>query len=342
MLLYQNLLNHCNHTGIRVSLLTFCIAIILSACSQTTFVVPDPVTIRIAGATTLKPVLQKLTVEFSHRHPHVLFDYREGGSTLGEQWLRDGRIDLAASILSPKEQPVDSTDDIQISLEDDFTAPDFSIGEPLVYIPIGLDGLAIVVHASNRIENVSLLELRDLFSGRLLNWAELNGDLGEVLVVSREDGSGARILFEERVMVGERVTLTAVVMPASADVITYVAKSPTAIGYVSRAYVDQLIRIDLQKSSREIFSAQVDEMASRVGNDTKVSQIVTTDAVRILSVDGLTPIRSSLEDQSYYLTYPLYLISRGEPSGLLGQFIDYVLSPAGQEIVGDYHASIWN
>lgn len=312
---------------LRMNILVIFIVISTVACDQTDVAVPDPVTIRIAGATTLKPVLQRLTAEFNRKHTHVLFDYRENRSTLGEQWLKDGRIDLEASILIPIEQSTDTIRDSPISAE-----------EPLIHIPIGLDGLAIVVHSSNQIENLTLLELRDLFSGRFLNWSELDGNPGEIVVVSREDGSGARILFEERVMTGERVTLTAVVVSASADVITYVGKHPTAVGYVSRAYVDQLIHEP--DRVKENLSVQADEGKGRIEND--ISQSVNTDAVRVLSVEGLTPSRSNLEEQSYYLTYPLYLISRGEPSGLLGQFIDYVLSPAGQEIVDDYHASIWN
>ena len=111
-------------------------------------------------------------------------------------------------------------------------------------VPIGLDGLAVVVHPSNNIAGLSLVQLRDIFAGRLLDWQALGSDAGEILLVSREDGSGSRILFETRVMSDERVALTAVVMPTSQDVVDYVAKNPHAIGYVSRAEVAEWIAED--------------------------------------------------------------------------------------------------
>ncbi len=104
-------------------------------------------------------------------------------------------------------------------------------------VPIGVDGLAIVVHSSNTVQGLTNEQLRGLYNGKILDRSEVGGEAGEVLLVSREDGSGSRIYFESEIMQDEPVSLTAVVMPTSQDVIEYIAKTPNAIGYVSRALV---------------------------------------------------------------------------------------------------------
>jgi phosphate transport system substrate-binding protein len=279
--------------------------LLLTACEGAAIATPAPETIVIGGATATRRVMRDLSDAYRRQHPNVLFDLRSGGSTLGEEGVRRKELNLATSTLLP---------------------PDPSSGTPvpagdelLVRTPIGLDGLALVVHATNPIEALSLVQLRDIYGGRVLNWLAVGSDAGEILLISREDGSGSRILFEGRVMDGERVALTAVVMPTSADVVDYVAKNPQAIGYVSGAEVAEFIT------------------ESAEGKST-----APTDAppVKVLAVEGLLPTIENLRSQQYALTQPIYLISNGAPAGRLRNFVDFVLSPTGQAIVGRYHAPI--
>jgi phosphate transport system substrate-binding protein len=294
------------HLGICFYLLS---VLLLAACEQAAVSTPVPTTITIAGATAMQPVLLNLTDAFSHQHPNVLFHVRGGGSTVGEERLLAGQVDLAASSLLPA-TPLTPT-----------LTP-----SPLVRIPIGIDGLAIVVHPSNPISNVTVLQLRELYSGRLLTWSELGTNAGEVVLVSREDGSGSRQLFEERVMGDEHVSLTAVVMPTSADVVDYVAKNPQAVGYVSRAYV--VAWLDEQQPSQASQQPSVE------------ASTPPAHAVRVVRLEGQLPTRENLQTQRYFLTQPLFLLSRGEPEGWAHQFVDFVLGPAGQEIVAKYHARV--
>jgi phosphate transport system substrate-binding protein len=274
---------------------------VLAGCAQVLVATPAPVYITIVGATAMQPVLFDLTSEYSRQHPHVRFEVRGGGSTVGEESVSNGQAQLAASTLTEGD-----------------TAPSGRVGGVrLVRTPIGIDGLAIVVHPTNAVMELTLAELRGLYSGRLLDWSELGGENGEVLLVSREGGSGSRILFERRVMGVEPVSLTAVVMPTSADVVTYVARNPQAIGYVSRAYVTDALPGAMER-----------------GEDAPDQR------VRVVAVEGQLPTPASLRDQSYALTQPLFLVSRGEPQGQVRLFIDFVLSPSGQAIVERYHARI--
>lgn len=257
------------------------------ACTQTGLRQPEPVTLTIAGSTEMRPVLVALTQAYTDRMPQVHFQLQSGGSTLGEQWLAQGRVDLAASTL---------------------VYPEEQVPDGLRRIPIAWDGIALVVHPSNPVDDLTLLQLRDLYSGRILDWVEVGGDPGEILLVSREDGSGTRALFESRVMGEERVSLTAVVMPTSQDVVDYVADHPQAIGYVSVAY------------ARTPAGAEP--------------------AVKVLALEGRRPTAEHIRSQNYHLVRPMFLLRRRESSGPAKAFTDFVLSGPGQAIVARYHVPV--
>jgi len=262
----------------------------VAGCAQATVATPTSMTITIAGSTEMRPVLLDLTAAYSGRHPNVLFSLRGGGSILAEAWLENGQIDLAASTAFPDPEAVPGQS---------------------MRIPIALDGVAVIVHPDNPVTDLTLVQLSDLYSGRLLDWQDVGGEAGDIVLVSREDGSATRMLFEKRVMNDEGVALTAVVMPTSEDVVEYVAEHPNAIGYVSRAYV----------------------MASG-------GLLGETPPVGVVALETRLPIQTEIAAQSYYLARPLFLLRRTADATRLQPFIDFVLSPAGQEIVARYHVRI--
>lgn len=259
--------------------------LVLAGCEAVAVNTPQPTVITIAGATAMRPVLRDLTAAFSQRRPDTLFDLRGGGSTLGQEQALTAAVSLGAStLLAPEEdEPSDG----------------------LLRFPIGLDGIAVVVHPSNDLMGLSLVQLRDIYAGDVLNWMQLGGRDAEILLVSREEGSGSRINFEERVMGDVPVSLTAVVMPTGEDVVDYVSRHPEAIGYVSMAYTQN-----------------ADEF------------------VRVVPVENELPTVASVREQRYALLQPLYLVSATQPGGRVQQFIDFVLSPTGQQIVARFHAPI--
>lgn len=279
-------------------LLPLLLFLLLASCEGVSVATPAPTTIVIAGSTSMRPVLRALTDAFSRQYADTLFDLRGGGSTLGEEQVRARQIGLAASVLLPPRDPVTNV----------------TVNDGLRRIPVGLDGLAIIVHPTNAVEGLSLVQLRDLYAGNVLDWVQLGGGEGEILLVSREEGSGSRVIFEERVMGETPVSLTAVVMPTAGDVVAYVAQNPEAIGYVSYAYVRDLMDAD-------------------AANDAPVG-------VRVVPVEGVLPVLDAIKEQQYPLVEPLYLISVGEPQGRVRQFLDFVVSPVGQEIVARYHAPV--
>lgn len=307
------------------------LVIILTGCSTDSAAAPEPVLITIAGSSAAQPVLQDLAAAFSQRHPHISFDIRGGESTLAEKQLQAGEVDLAVSALPPSPPtPI-------VSQPGAPTAP-----VALVHVPIALDALALIVHPRSKLENLTLLQLRDMYSGRITNWADVEDEESEILLVTREEGSGAWQLFTERVMGDDPMSLTAVVMPGNVDVVDFVAGQPGTIGYVSRAYVTSLLTEGEPSDDGQEISGS--PRAQTIGSPATAQTLAEPPPVQanvhILHLENELPTASNLQEQEYHLAYLLYLVSRGAPAGWSREFVDFVLSPAGQSIVGRYHGRV--
>jgi phosphate transport system substrate-binding protein len=233
---------------------------------------PQPVYLQAAGSTSMTPLVEELAAAYHEREPFVTIDVGGGGTLLGREMAAASQVDLGLASWLPDGPP-----------------------SGLQATVIARDGIALVVHPSNPIKGLTLLQVRDLFAGRVVDWQVLGGTPGLVQVVSREDGSGTRAAFETMVMKDEGVTLTALVMPNSQAVVDYVADDPQAIGYVSMGYVN--------------------------GD------------VNALAVEELLPTPENVSPGAYHLTRGLAILSRPDTSPQAKAFLDFALSPTGQAIV---------
>jgi len=253
------------------------LAALLTACGTPTLS-SEPVHLTVAGSTTMTPLLNAWVEAYHARFPQVSIAVEGGGSRLGLSRVKDGQVALGASSWLPAVE-----------------------GARVWSTPVAVDGIAVVVHPDNPVTALTLAQLRQVFSGRLWDWAELGGQ-GEMQVVSREEGSGARAAFEALVMEGQPVTLTALVMPGSQAVADYVAAHPAAVGYLSLGYLS---------------------------ND-----------IKALAVEGIGPTPQTVRDGTYHLTRPLFLIAQQEPEGAARSFVDFVLGTEGQRIVGQHYGRV--
>jgi phosphate transport system substrate-binding protein len=169
-------------------------------------------------------------------------------------------------------------------------------GEGVEGVVVAYDAIAVLVNDQNPVEGLTLEQLRGLFSGDIVAWSEVGGEEVDVQVLSREDGSGTREAFEELVMQGRRVTLTAIVLPRGSAVGEFVADNPASIGY-----------------------------ASPVGIPL---------GARALEIEGSGPDLQALSEDQYPLTRPFVLATRPDSDEDVQSFVGFVLSPAGQVIVG--------
>jgi phosphate transport system substrate-binding protein len=253
---------------------------LLASCAQPQLATPPaPVVLHLAGSTSMQPLLRDLAAAYSVRYPYVSFDFAAMDSTAGLEALRRGNADLA--LVSRELQPDEESDALTSK-------------SLLAYTGIAEDAIAIIVNEKSPLRALSLYELRKVFAGQTSTWDELGGS-GAISVVSREDGSATRVVFEERVMQGRAVTPTAMVMPGSQAVRDYVAAHEGAIGYVSIGYLGP--------------------------------------SVAALAIEGVQPKRETTEDGSYPLTRPFLLVSLPQAAREVAAFLQFARSPSGQAIV---------
>jgi phosphate transport system substrate-binding protein len=174
--------------------------------------------------------------------------------------------------------------------------------EALEGVVIGYDAIAILINDQNPIRSLTSAQVRDIFSGRVLLWSEVGGEEAEIQVVSREDGSGTRDAFEGVLMREHRVTLMAMVVPDEGALGRFIAEDPLAIGY-----------------------------GSPVGLPA---------GVRALRIDDVAPEREAVDQNRYPLIRPFILATREDADEEVKAFLDFVLSPAGQAIVGRHYGQV--
>jgi hypothetical protein len=155
--------------------------------------------------------------------------------------------------------------------------------------PVAQDGIAIIVNPAVPFDQLSLDGLRSLYLGR-------NETGHDLVVFSREEGSDTRAEFERLVMGSRRTTLAARLVTSSETMVSAVAQTPGAVGYVSLAYVTQ--------------------------------------QVRTLAIDGVAPTPQSIAQHRYPLRLTLFVAGLEEPAGSYRSFIGWIQSPEGQQVVG--------
>lgn len=171
---------------------------------------------------------------------------------------------------------------------------------------IAKDGLAIIIHASANTLNITLDEARAIFNGTIETWADSlvagTGLSGDIQLVVREEGSGTRDAFNELVMGDDKQLEPGSeygegALPKSSNQLIKdaVASNPNYVGYIGLGYIDE-----------------------------------TVEAVLI---NGVLPSKESVQNSTYEIQRDLYLVTMGEPEGLAKEFINWMFSPIGQDIV---------
>ena len=167
----------------------------------------------------------------------------------------------------------------------------------MVVHTIARDGIAIVAHPGCTVAGLSMEQVRGIFEGSINNWSQVGGSSMAITVVAREEGSGTRAAFEEIVMGDALITDMAILQPSNGAVRTTINTTPGTVGFLSFGYLDS--------------------------------------SVKALAVAGATPTTAHVNDGSYPVVRPLNLVTMGQPSGAVAQFINFVFSAEGQAIVAE-------
>jgi phosphate transport system substrate-binding protein len=163
-------------------------------------------------------------------------------------------------------------------------------------IEIAKDGLAIIVHPGNAVRDLTFEQIQDIYSGNITHWSELGGKENKIHIIAREEGSGTRSAFDELVMGEKRVSPRAIIQDSNGSVRQLVSLDENAIGFISLGLVD-------------------------------------TDMVAAVSIDGVPATFESVRANQYTLYRPFLFVLNGPPDGEANQFVDFVLSEKGQNIL---------
>ncbi len=226
----------------------------------------------IAGSTSVQPFAEKLAEVYMQEHPGARIDVQGGGSSAGIFAAQQGAADLGAS-------------------SRELVAAEKSLHE----IAIAWDGIAVVVHPSNPLNNLSLEQLRQLFQGKITDWRELGLPPHSIDLITREEGSGTREAFEHLVMGKTEFTPSALVQDSNGAVREIVAGDPYSLGYISAGLVDE--------------------------------------QVKAVAIDGVLPTRENIKKQVYKLVRRFLLVSRVPPAGECRAFVNFILGPQGQHLL---------
>jgi len=230
-------------------------------------------TLTLAGSTSVQPLAERWADAYRAHHPDVNIHIQGGGSTAGVQAALAGaaQVGMSSRPLTPSERT------------------------QLEGVLVARDGIAIVVHPTNPIANLSLEDLRAVYAGAIRTWSRFGGN-GPITLISREEGSGTRTAFEALVMRRRPLAPFALVQDSTGAVRQMVASDPAAIGYVSFGLVDA--------------------------------------SVKAIRLDGHVAREADVNAGIYPLVRPFYFLvtpTRRDAPAVTG-FIDWVLGPEGRTL----------
>ena len=226
----------------------------------------------VAGSTSIQPFADRWAEVYMKKNPGKVVNVQGGGSSAGIEAARNGAADIGMSSreLKPEEKDLSET-------------------------VIARDGLAVIVHPSNPVSSLSLLEVKNIFNGNIRSWKVLGGTDSMITVVTREEGSGTRGAFQEMVMKKDRIARGAVVEDSNGTVREIVASDHNGVGYISLGLVN--------------------------------------DQVKAVRLEGVKPARDEIDARRYRLVRPFLFVTKGPAKAAAREFVDFVLSPEGQRLV---------
>ncbi len=229
--------------------------------------------LNVVGSTSVQPIVEMLAEAYQKDNPGVSINVQGGGSSAGIKAVTDGTAEIGTSsrLLKPGEQKND-----------------------LKVVEIAIDGIAIITHPGNPVQNLTLGQLQSIYSGKITNWSQVGGPNQKIVIVNREEGSGTRGAFTELVMGAEKSSPKTLVQGSTGAVRQAVSGNPDAIGYISLDAVDA--------------------------------------SVEALSINGVACNHETVQTKKYPIIRPFLFIYPQKAAEPIEKFVQYVLGE-GQQIV---------
>ena len=171
-------------------------------------------------------------------------------------------------------------------------------------ISVARDAIVVVVNPGNPLDTLAISQLGALFDGTADRWTKVGGPDKPVLVLSRESSSGTYVFFQEEVLSKADYSYRARLMPGTSAVVQAVAVDRWSVGYVGLGYAME-----------------------------SINEIKMLNVARTIGEQGIAPSEATVRDDTYPISRALFFYVNGKPTGLAAEFIEFCLSPPGQQIV---------
>lgn len=256
--------------------------------------------ISIKGSDTMVNLSQKWTEIYMQKNPNVSIQVTGRGSGTGVASLLNGTTDLANSSRELKDSELETAKQKGVT--------------PIVY-EVALDGIALIVHPENKIDNLTIKQVSDIFNGKITNWKQLGGPEMTITLYGRENSSGTYEFFKDHVLgkdeSGKQVDYSPAtqVLQGTAALGEAVARDVKGIGYGGVGYF-------------------------ALRNDVKILHIKKDDESPAISPSENGKVNyESIWNGDYSISRYLYCFTNGEAQGELKNFMEFILSPEGQKLV---------
>jgi phosphate transport system substrate-binding protein len=244
-------------------------------------------TLSVKGSDTMVQLAQAWAEAFMKAHPDVRVSVTGGGSNTGFTALISKGADIANASRAIKPEEAES------AAKKGVTPKEFVVAQ---------DALSIIVNKANPVTELTMDQLKDIYTAKVTNWKDVGGSDAPIVLNARESSSGTSTFFQEHVLgKGTPYAATAMLQPATSQIVSGVGQDAGAIGYVGLGYL----------------------------NDTVKAILLKKDA----GSDAVAPTVANVVNGTYLLARPLFEYTNGEPSGTAKVWLDWVRGPEGQAIV---------
>ncbi len=236
----------------------------------------------VDGSTTVGPIAKAFAEYYMQSNPGVNITVSESGSGNGAKALINGTCQVA--------------DMSRFMKDTEFSAAVEKGVLPVAHV-VAMDGIAVIVHPSNPVKEISTAQVADIYMGKITNWSQLGGPNKEIVVVSRDTNSGTYESFESLVLRGQKMFEKVEYLGSNGAIRQKIQSTATAVGYVGLGFADP--------------------------------------SVRTLVVDGVMCDRQTVTSGTYPIARPLYMFTNGFPQlgSHVHRFVTLHLTRKGQEII---------
>ena len=228
--------------------------------------------IDIAGGTAHIPVMTDAAKRIMQANPAIRITIAAGGSGVGVQKVGEGLVDIGNT-----GRPLSDEEIAKYGLKS---------------YAFAIDGVAVATNPKNPVNALTAKQIQDIFAGRITNWKAVGGRDAAIHLFTRDEASGTREVFWEKLLKKDAIADSANVVASNGAMKSALAGDPDAVGYVSIGHVDETVKAP--------------------------------------ALDGVAPTQENARSGKYPIVRKLYMNTKGEAQGLTGAFVNYILGPEGK------------